>query len=114
MRQAHWFNQPLQAIATSVHPGSLPLGQGLVEIEPASLVVSAIKLPERGEGLILRVYNPTSATLHGQIRLARPFTRAQATTMEETKTQWLARNSDRITLTVRAAQIITLKFVFSA
>lgn len=44
-----------------------------MEVSPPEIVVSAIKLPEEGDGLIVRLYNITREPVEGRLRLRRPF-----------------------------------------
>ena len=66
--QAHAFNAPLRAVAAPRSGGPLPLTLSFVQADPADFVLTAIKLPEDGEGLIVRGFNithePLDVTLH--------------------------------------------------
>jgi len=55
-REAHAFNAPLRAALTGIHQGSLPSAGSFVTVEPDTVVVSAVKAAEMGDGLIVRVY----------------------------------------------------------
>jgi hypothetical protein len=49
--------------------GKLPLQHSFLEIENADLHVSAVKQSEDGKGWVVRLFNPTTRTLSGKIRL---------------------------------------------
>jgi alpha-mannosidase len=66
--------------------GAVPLladGIALLELEPADLLVTALKLPERGEGVVLRVLNPTDATHSARIGVGFPIASATAVRLDE-------------------------------
>lgn len=52
--------------------GTLPLEQGFLKIENRNLQVSAFKKAEDRDSIILRVYNPTSATIDTEVKLSVP------------------------------------------
>jgi alpha-mannosidase len=81
--EAHAFNAPLKGLVTDVHEGRLPAEQSFASVEPASLVVSAIKVAEAGHGLVLRLYNPTLRDVEGRVRLWRPFAQAHLVRLDE-------------------------------
>ncbi|MGQ9632133.1 MAG: alpha-mannosidase [bacterium] len=68
-RDAHWFNAPLRAHQTGLHSGKLPPESSFIEVEPPSLVVSAIKKGEEGNFLILRLYNIGTRDVEGRIKI---------------------------------------------
>jgi mannosylglycerate hydrolase len=110
--EAHWFNNPMRVMSTGLHSGKLPISDSLVEVFPWSLVTSAIKVPEKGEGLIVRLYNPAEESVRGTIKLDRPFLMAELVNLEETSQRVLESGHDRVELDVKGRQIVTLKFTF--
>ena len=57
IRRGAAFNRPLQVVGTGAHAGRLPAASpGLTLIQPAGVVVSAVKKAESGEDLVIRVY----------------------------------------------------------
>ncbi|MCL5961697.1 MAG: glycosyl hydrolase-related protein [Chloroflexi bacterium] len=112
--QAHWFNNPMRAASTDLHPGHLPLSESLVEVKPDSLVVSALKVPEEGEGLIVRLYNPSADDIRAAIKVAHPFQKAELVNLEETTFETLEGGDDTVGLVVEGRRIITLRFSFPA
>ncbi len=83
LREAQAFNTPLRALVTEQHEGRLPSQATLVEVEPRSLVVSAIKQSENGEGVVVRVYNPLSHAVEASLRPGFACTKAFVTNLEE-------------------------------
>ncbi|MDY7078799.1 MAG: glycoside hydrolase family 38 C-terminal domain-containing protein, partial [Chloroflexota bacterium] len=111
--EAHAFNAPLKGLVTDFHAGRLPAEQSFVSLEPASLVVSAVKVAEAGDGLILRLYNPTSQEVEGRVHLWRPFAQAQLVRLDEEKVRPLAHQpGDVVTIRVNRNEAVTIRFSF--
>jgi alpha-mannosidase len=79
---AHEFVTPMRAVLVW---GSSP-GEGahsLIRAEPAEVVVSAVKQPEEGEGLIVRVYNPLPQAVPLHLDVGLPFQDATLVNLRE-------------------------------
>ena len=63
--------------------GGAPQDASLLEIQPESLVLSALKKAEDRDTLILRLYNPESRPAKGVIRFAKPIASARLLDMNE-------------------------------
>jgi hypothetical protein len=64
------FNLALQAVQLGPTPhGTEPLSRTFLEVAPAALYVSAVKRSESGKGWVVRLFNPTSRTLSGKVRM---------------------------------------------
>ncbi len=112
-REAHAFNSPLRAVCTDPHGGPLPSRASFLEVSPAAVVVSALKSPETGEGMILRIYNSAPTPVQAQLKLWRRFRSAARVLMSErTALGDLARESDTVSLPLRAKEIGTLHFMW--
>jgi alpha-mannosidase len=114
--EAHAFNAPLKALVTSLGEageGSLPTELSFASVEPARLVVSTIKVAEAGDGLILRLYNPTAREVEGRVHLWRPFVRAHLVRLDEEDIEPLARQPDGgVIIQVSRSEAVTIKFSF--
>jgi alpha-mannosidase len=112
--QAHAFNTPLRAVATGIHAGKLPPQLSFVQIEPPSLVISAIKQAEHSDGLIVRFYNIADKEVAGRLKLYRPFAKAALANLNEEEIEELKSNErGEIELPVKRKQVVTVKFEFS-
>jgi len=60
-----------------------PEGLALLQLEPPALLLSTLKPAEQGEGIILRVLNPTASDLEARVTLGFPFQRARAVRLDE-------------------------------
>ncbi len=98
---------PLEPVQSGVSHGDLPQRHGFLEIEPATIQLSAYKRAENGRGWILRLYNPcereTSCTITAQ-----PINRASTAALDETPEQELPVKDGRVSLTIAPKKIVTL------
>jgi hypothetical protein len=74
---------PLRAVPAGSEPLTAP-DAPLLSLEPRRLVLSALKPTEQGEGLIVRVLNPSDEAAEAQLQLGFPFTRAESARLDET------------------------------
>jgi len=63
-----------------------PAGVPALSLAPGELVLSALKPPEVGAGLTVRVLNPSEATVEADLRVALPFERATLVRLDESQT----------------------------
>jgi len=113
LHQAYAFNAPLRAAVTSAHTGALPAGGSFVQIEPASLVVSAIKKAEQGNGLIVRFWNTGVEPCDTAVKLWKRPTRAARCNLGERTLEALAIEADgTVRVSTRGREIVTLRTEF--
>ncbi|UCH36284.1 MAG: hypothetical protein JSV65_07995, partial [Armatimonadota bacterium] len=77
------LNVPVELAQTAPHAGELPKEMSLLRLEPAALVLSAVKRGERSDALVVRAFNPTDHALLGRITLFRPIRAARLTNLNE-------------------------------
>jgi alpha-mannosidase len=104
---------PLEPAQVGAHPGSLPKRHSFLSVEPANLVVSALKRSEDGRGLILRLFNPTNKAITGKVTAFRPIRSAHLLTLEEKPQHKLPVKRNSLTLKVAKKKIVTLILVLS-
>jgi alpha-mannosidase len=116
-REAHGFARPLSAVRSRGGSGGLPASASLLEIEPPSLVLSALKTAEDGDGVVARVYNTADAQVKGSLRLLAPHAGAEAVDLNEepclpagTAQGPVQTDGDRVVLSARPNQILSVKF----
>ncbi|HEY8476454.1 MAG TPA: glycoside hydrolase family 38 C-terminal domain-containing protein [Chloroflexota bacterium] len=108
--EAHAFNAGLRAILAPRHDGPLPPAASFVAVTPSSLVLSAVKLPEEGDSLVVRLYNPTPERLAGTVRLWRPFQRVERVNLAEEPLEVLSARGRAVSLAVGPSEVVTLRF----
>ncbi|MFB3895123.1 MAG: alpha-mannosidase [bacterium] len=111
MEEALLFNHPsrIAQCGKAMKKGTLPLEVSFISI-PAQSVLSACKLAESGDGVILRLYNPTDKVINGKLQLLKPIKKAEVTDFIETVINPLPiDNAGSVRLAIGAKKIITIK-----
>ena len=113
-KQAHFFNYPLWAFETDFHEGALPLEQNWIRIEPSSnLILSAVKIAEDRNGIIVRFYNIGEEEVNGRIKLSQPFSEIYLVNLNEELISKLGADENGwLNLKVPEKKILTIKFNF--
>jgi alpha-mannosidase len=108
LKQAQAFQTPLTTRAQVVHQhAGVPLAS-LVEVQPAALVVSAIKQANTGQGLVIRLYNPLDREIEGQVRPGVAFTQANMANLLEECLIPLEVQAGLIPVRIRGGGILTI------
>ena len=107
--EADAFQTDLRALSVPAHSGPLPPVLSFVRIDPPALRLSALKPPEEGEGIILRLWNIEDRPVEGTIRFWRPFARALRVNLAEEGEEVLATDTDTLRLTVGGRQVVTVR-----
>jgi len=111
VRQGFQLNYPLMAVPTTAHEGSLPPSHSFVAVEPASVVLTALKKAEDDDALVFRFYEfagqPTQVRLH----LPAPASRAAETNLMEKEEHalTLAADGEEVTIPTQPYEIKTVK-----
>jgi len=109
-QEAYAFGAPLRAAVAPLAGGPLPASQTAVVLEPAALVLTAVKPAEAGQGLIVRFYNSSETAVEGRVRFGFPVGEVvPANLLEAPVGPPLALAEEgAFTLTVPAKRIVTL------
>ncbi|HIC88790.1 MAG TPA: hypothetical protein EYP04_05250 [Anaerolineae bacterium] len=95
--------------------GRYPDTLSWITLEPATLVLSALKRSERHSGLIVRGYNMDDAPATARLTFFRPLARAYRMDLNERWMESLPVRSDgSVTFPVRGHEIFTVEFVPAA
>ncbi len=114
--EAQAFNVPLRAVVVPAQErdaSRLPATTALVDVEPRSLVVSAIKRGEDGQRLIVRIYNPLPEAVEAAIRPGAAFTQASLVNLQEEEQAglaWDGRADTPLQVRIRASGLTTISF----
>lgn len=112
MGQAHHFARPLRAARVRDGIGMLERAVSLLEVEPARVVVSTVKLAEEGGGVVVRAYNPTPEPLLARLRLFAAGGPVEEVDLNESPIGPLAMSDGWVELDMRPNQVRTLLFRF--
>lgn len=93
-QQGKAFNTGVLCASTGAQRGALEPNWSFVRLEPASLVLSAVKRAEDGSGLILRWYNPLASDVIADLTTAFDFGQADGVSLNEEVRSAIAGESD--------------------
>jgi mannosylglycerate hydrolase len=133
-QSAHNYNAPLHARRADTHPGldlremnitrddpnrlrpipwprggHLPDTHSFVTVEPRELVLSAVRRTDDGS-LLVRLYNIARETVAGELLIGFPASAAYLANMAEETLEALPLEGNRIHLSVRGGEVVTVKF----
>jgi hypothetical protein len=108
------FNYPLTACISSEPPRSeeapAPASESFFRLEPANLVLTALKKSEDDNRIVIRFYEAEGFHCQARLRFSRPITQAWATNLIEEEEQPLPLNKDAsVEFPVSPWEIVTLK-----
>ena len=90
--------------------GPLPQEASLLAVTPPGLVLSAVKPAEAGEGMVIRLYNPTGRPISGAIRSLLKMGTAELVNLNEEEPRTLALHSAHVLpVELRSGEIKTVK-----
>jgi alpha-mannosidase len=81
--EAQAFEAPLRALATDQHAGRLPADWSFVRVAPAGVVLSMVKRAERGDGVVVRLYNTREVSLRAVVTFGLPLAEICTTDLDE-------------------------------
>jgi alpha-mannosidase len=107
-RRAHEYNVPLIALPVASHGGALPPQASLFSVEPANVMITAVKAAESGRGLVLRLVETDGRAVDASLMSHWFLRNAAATNLLEEGGKDLPSGGERIKLTFRAHEIKTV------
>ncbi|NQU10011.1 hypothetical protein HQ590_04415, partial [bacterium] len=69
IREGQRFNHGLRVVSTDVHAGAWPTTGGFLKIGPDAVCLSAVKKAEAGNGIVIRVFNPTRRQVTARVEV---------------------------------------------
>lgn len=109
-RQSALFNLPLKAAVGGPGKGDLPPTGSFITVSDDRLELAAVKKGEWDESIVLRLFNPTDATIDATVTFSLPIASAERVNMkEESVGQPLACKAGRFAVCVSPRQIATVK-----
>ncbi len=106
------FNVPMSVLEASPHPGDMPPVGSFIRLEPAQFLLSGVKRPEDGDGLIIRFYEAHGKAGRAKLRLPRHVHAARRVNLIEDPlpdAEAPTHHEDAIELNVRPFEIVTLR-----
>jgi mannosylglycerate hydrolase len=113
-QESRKFNVPVRMAQTGAHSGTLPASHSFINVEPAQLVLGAMKKSEKEDSVIVRLYNPAAKTVRGTIATALPVVLARTTNLNEEPSGDLQITDKRnILCDIPAGKIFTMEVRFN-
>jgi len=92
--------------------GGLPLERGFLSLDNPRLEVSAIKAAESGEGIMVRIYNPTDNEEKGNVRFSTPQRECLELKLNEDKIREIEISGNNLPVTLESRKIKTFVSYF--
>lgn len=108
------MNYPLMARVELGHAGALGAQHSFAQLEPANLVLTAMKKAEDDDGLVLRFYEWAGKPAQAILRLPEGATGAVETNLMEKEQNQLAITEGAVSLSVKPYEIKAIKVQFGA
>ncbi|MCC7491272.1 MAG: hypothetical protein IT204_02945 [Fimbriimonadaceae bacterium] len=105
---ARGFALPLTARQTDRHPGELPPRGSWVALQPSTLVLSALRVAEDRDELIVRFYNPYATPVEATVQCGLPVTAVHRCNLNEEPAAALPLVAGAVRLAVGAKEIVSL------
>jgi alpha-mannosidase len=112
VRRGYELNVPLLAFVTTPHSGTLPASYSFVALEPANLVLTAVKKAEDDDALIFRFYEFAGRQTEAHLKLPPGATQAAETNLMEAPQHDLALQGSEAVLPTEPYEIKCIKVVF--
>ena len=110
IRHGYDFNYPLTAMQVEAHGGDLPSEHSFVGVMPDNVVLTAMKKAEDSSALIFHMYEWAGKSGNVEIEVPKGATGAIETNlMEHAEGQALELKADRITVPIRAYEILAVR-----
>jgi alpha-mannosidase len=113
VRRGYELNYKLIAVPSQKHEGRLPAQHSFVRVEPANVVVTAIKKSEDDDSLVLRFYEWAGREANVTLQLPAGAQSASETDLIEKSIGDLALHDYAVTLHTKPYEIKTLKVRFA-
>jgi hypothetical protein len=111
-REAEKFILPIEAAQAGRGGGDLPRHCSFLRVEPAEVVLSAMKRCERRESVILRIYNPADRDVIARVITHLPVRAAWLTNMNEERRHELPVAEKALSVEITHKKILTLEIEF--
>jgi mannosylglycerate hydrolase len=106
---AQRYLTPVRAAMTGRGQGTLAHEASLFTLDNPHLQITCVKGAEDGQGMIIRLFNPSPDAQTATLRFGVPLTRALRTRMDETDQDALPVDGQMVSVAVGAKKIMTLR-----
>lgn len=110
IEQAAALNSPLQTREITSHAGKLPPTQSFFSVDGNGVQIEAIKVSEKGNSIIARLYEAHGGRTRVTLRTSLPVRRAWISDLLENETAALSMKDGEVSFDVKPFEIVTLGF----
>ncbi len=108
VRAGYELNTPLLARLVGDHAGARPASQSIIGVDSPHVVIETVKPAERGDGLVVRLYEAHGATVPARLTTALPVRRAEEVDLRERPTGRLRLRNGSVAVDLTPFQIRTV------
>ena len=113
INETYSHNIGLEVFRKEKSAGNLPTQIEFLRISPDDLIFSTLKYKESGEGIVLRLFNPTNYVINGEVFTYLPIRSVELLSLEELVIDFLEiDNENKFAIKVKPKKIITLRLSF--
>ena len=109
---AYALNNPMEAVYSTGHDGSLPASASFVGIDNSSIIIDTLKKAENGDGYIVRLYESSNSHSDGTIRFSSAPSYVALCDMLEGNEKQVACDGNDLKVSLRPYEIRTYKVRF--
>ncbi len=113
VRAGYELNNPLVAVVTQPHPGTLPPAHSFIAVAPENVILTAVKKAEDSNSLLLRFYEFHGKETQVSIKLPPGATRAWQTNLMERDEHELRLQDGAVLVPTKPYQIQSVRVEFS-
>jgi 2-O-(6-phospho-alpha-D-mannosyl)-D-glycerate hydrolase len=107
--EAHSFARPLRAIRVSSGTREMPAEASLLSVDPAKLVVSAVRLAQDDDSLVVGAYNIANEPIEASLSVDEPHGEVFRVDMNEENAEDVVASDGVVRLALLPNEIVTLK-----
>ena len=107
--EAEDLNLPLETVQAGPHSGTLPKAMSFLEIIGENIQLTAFKKAEDRDTYILRLFNPTTIKIEGQLEIFKNIKNAWLNNMNEERLKEIECKGNIVELDVASKKIITVE-----
>ncbi len=107
------LNLPVEVAQACSHPGDLPQELSFFSIAPNDLVLSGMKTAEDGNGIVLRVVNPTTRDQKVTVTAWKPIAAAELVQLNEKPVEKLSPAGSSVSFAAGPKKIMTVRVVLA-
>lgn len=105
------FCAPVEPAQAGAHDGDLPQALGFLTLEGDQVAISALKRTEDGQGLLVRLFNPSPRSQRATLTFARPIASAKQVNLEEEEQSAFRPQGASVVVDIPPKKIVSLKLI---